>query len=242
MGGMARHPLAHLVVVLGVLCSVSFLTPARAAGGTKAWNEQLQKILADLRGAQWQTALTGSQELLDEFGRRLAPGKKADRSVALVVMCRALAEAGQGREAEAVWDWHVAQQIDPSIEGWSFAEFGAPGSVLDRHRLSRDPRPAVVDPLESTGIEPVQKIGEPRFPAWPEAAYRSGWGGLIQVEAVIGVDGSLSHPRLIQAPPVATMTLAAFDALRGNRFVPARREGEPVASIYRFTMKFTYTR
>lgn len=240
---MRSRYLSCWVAFFGVVFAGLLATPSPAgAAGSKRWNEKLQKVLADLRAERWAEAQAGSQELLDDFGRRLAPGEKADRSVALVVMCRALAEAGQGREAEAVWDWHVAQQIDPSIEGWSFAEFGAAGSVLDRHRLSNDPRPPVVDPLASPGIEPAEKLGEPRFPIWPEAAYRSGWGGLIQVEAVIGVDGGLSHPRLIQAPPVATMTLAAFDAARANRFRPARRGDEPVASIYQFTMKFTYTR
>lgn len=240
---MAPRRRSLFLLRLGVLLLALVVpTTPSAAAGSRVWNEQLQEVLAQLRGQRWPEALMSSQELLDSFGRSLAPGKNADRSVALVVMCRALAEAGQGREAEAVWDWQVAQQIDASIEDWSFAEFGAAGAVLDRHRRSRDPRPAVVDPLESKEIEPAQRIGEARFPAWPQAAYRSGWAGPIQVEAVVGADGGLSHPQLTQAPPVATMTLAAFDALRGNRFVPARRDGEPVPSLFRFTLKFSYTR
>ncbi len=240
---MESNPWRRPGLRLGVLVTVlSLLAAPLGAGNSKTWNDQLQKVLALLRGQQWQQALDGSQELLDSFARDLAPGKKADRSVALVVMCRALAEAGQGREADAAWDWHVAQQIDPAMESWNLAEFGAAGALLDQHRLARDPRPLAVDPSAESTVTPVVRVGEPRFPKWPAAAYRIGWGGTVVVEAVIGADGALSHPRLLDAPPVATMALAVFDALRGSRFEPARRGGEPVASLYRLGMKYTYTR
>lgn len=232
-----------VVLRLGILL-LAFLFGAAppAAAGSKNWNEQLQNVLAHLHGQDWSEALTGSQELLDSFGRSLAPGKKADHSVAMVVMCRALAEAGLGREAEAAWDWHVAQQIDPAIEGWNLSEFGAAGAVLDRHRSARDPRPVAADPLENGELTPVEKLGESRPPAWPEGAFRLGWGGTIQVDMIVHADGTISHPRILTAPPVATLTLAAFDALHANRYAPARAGGEPVTSLYRFTMKFTYTR
>lgn len=240
---MGSHRWSAFILRFGVPLLTLFLATApAAAAGAKAWNEQLQQALAHLRGQRWPEALAGSQKLLDSFMRDLAPGKKADHSVALVVMCRALAQAGLGKEAEAAWDWHVAQQLDPPIEGWNLTEFGAAGAVLDRHRLARDPRPAIRDPLENSEITPVEGLGEPRFPVWPEAAYRIGWGGTIQVDMVVHADGRLSHPRLLSAPPVATLALAAFDAMRANRYAPARVGGEPIDSVYRFTMKFTYTR
>lgn len=240
---MTSHRRSVPLLRPGVLL-LALLIPATplAAAGSKTWNEHLQKTLVQLRGQDWSAALTSSQELLDSFGRSLAPGKKADHSVAMVVMCRALAEAGLGQEAEAAWDWQVAQQIDPEIEGWNLSEFGAAGAVLDRHRSARDPRPEVADPFENPEITPVERLGEPRFPAWPEGAYRLGWGGTIQVDMIVHADGTISHPRVLTAPPVATLTLAAFDAMRANRYGPARAGGEPVTSVYRFTMKFTYTR
>jgi protein TonB len=137
--------------------------------------------------------------------------------------------------------------------------------IDDPEPLSRDeeplptPDPAVAD-LDSTawdgildappppaepGNGPVHVIGDivppetvhaPR-PRYPEAAHRIGRNGLVVLQAVIDREGRVREVKVLRGAPLG-MTEAAVDAVRGWRFRPATRDGEPVAVYYQLTVRF----
>ena len=242
---MKSHRLTCWVASFGMVLVALLALPAPAgAAGSKHWNEQLQKTVALLRAGNWKEAHEGAQRGIDSLFRSLAPGRSAGAAVGLFLMCRALAEAGLGQEREAVWDWRVAQQLDPRLETWDLSEFGAAGTLLDSKRLSRDPRPDLprsTDEAYGPGITPPRKLVA-RPPVIPEATRSLAMGAQIEIFAVVTEEGVLAYPQLVEQGPLETVTLAALDAMRDWRFEPAQRSGRPIAVDYKLGFKLSFGR
>jgi TonB family protein len=235
-GGRAAKRVLGFLIGLALVWAVT--APADASTNRKQWNEGLQETLAHLRAQEWAPARERAQWVLAAMTEDMAPGDAADRSIGLMLMLRALAEAGLGDETKAAWDWQLAQQFDPRLETHDLAEFGAAGVVLDRHRLRNDPVGEALEVTEGSGISPPEKI-EAKQPVWPMAMRRLGIQGTIAIRLVVEEDGSLSHPRIERRVPAATMVLATAEAMSGWRFHPARLEGRPVRVQYTLMTKFS---
>lgn len=236
----------HLSVVrLGVLLVALSVAPAPArAGGSRAWNEQLQETVTLLRAGSWTEAKKEARKGLESLSRSLAPGKSAGSAVGMFLMCRAVAEAGLGEERDAVWDWRIAQQLDPRLERWNLTEFGAAGALLDRRRLSNDPRPEVPllsDETPDPEITPPRKL-EARQPVIPEAAFSLAMGARVEIVAVVSEQGRLAYPRIVETGPLETVTLAVSDAMKAWRFEPAQRSGRPIAVDYKLGFRLSFGR
>lgn len=232
-----RLPFVSLGVIL---LGLSALPAQAAAGYTEVWNQRLQEVIAQLRSAEWKSAQKGSQQILDGMIRFLAPSEGAGRGVGMVLMCRALAEAGLGRDREAVWDWQVAQQLDPRLERWKLGEFGTAGAFLDKHRLESGPLPSAIeaDTPAAAGVDLPKRISTPA-PAYPGGARQLLLRAVVEIRAVIGIDGYPSHPRLVGKSPFETFTLSASDAIRNWRFEPAKRRGEAIPFSWKLSINFT---
>jgi TonB family protein len=234
--GRASQRGLRFLIGLTVACAVT--APTGAVTNRKQWNEGLQETLAHLRTQEWAPARERARWVLAAMTEDMAPGDAADRSIGLMLMLRALAEAGLGDETKSAWDWQLAQQFDPRLETRDLAEFGAAGAVLDRHRLRNDPVGEALEITAGSGISPPEKI-EAKQPVWPMAMRQLGIQGTIEIRLVVNEDGSLSHPRIERRIPAATMVLATAEAMSGWRFRPARLEGRPVRVQYKLTTKFS---
>lgn len=238
--GSARR-VASIAVLVPLFLGLP--SPTWAGRSVKSWNERLQTTVSQLREGKWAEGKANAQEGLEDLGRFLAPGGRAGSAVAMFLMCRAVAEAGLGEEREAIWDWQVAQQLDPRLESWHLDEFGAAGALLDRFRLPiRIPAATVrIDPERSEGIEPPEKISAPAANFY-EGARALGIQATVVLDVVIGSDGQTTHPRLVEKGPMETLTLAAADSIRAWRFRPARRGEAEVPCDYRLSVAFKLNR
>ncbi len=90
------------------------------------------------------------------------------------------------------------------------------------------------------GIEPPETIDAPA-PRYPELARLAGREGLVVLQAVIDRQGRVRDVRVLRGAPFG-MTEAAAEAVRGWRFRPARRDGQPVAVYYQLTVRFQQAR
>lgn len=240
-GNRGSHRIAPLVLLIALLGGAA--APAWAGRDAKAWTAQLQATVAELRAARWAAGKALAQKGLDDLARHLAPGRSAGSAVAMFLMGRAVGAAGLGEEEEALWDWQLAQQLDPRLERWDLEEFGSAGRFLDAHRLRGGARaePDLPRCAELPGATPPVKrwAGQPSIPG---GARTLRLPARVEIEVAVDTDGAVSWPRIRKAGPLETVTLAVADAMRGWRYAPADRDGVPVACDYLLTFELRFGR
>jgi protein TonB len=74
-------------------------------------------------------------------------------------------------------------------------------------------------------------------PEYPPAARQLKIQGVVEIEAVIGENGSVEHVKAMSGSPV--LTKAASDALMKWKFKPFTEDGKPVKAVV--TMSFTFS-
>jgi len=84
-------------------------------------------------------------------------------------------------------------------------------------------------------------IKEPRRiydvkPVYPEIAQQGGIQGIVIIEAIIGVDGSVEEARILR--PVPLLDQAALDAVTQWRYTPTLLNGQPVRVVMTVTVTF----
>lgn len=230
-----------MVLVAAVLVS-GFAVPSSSLGkgNVDSWNDRIQESVRLLRLGEASQARAIIAPVLEEMTRSVNPSKGSARAFGLALMLRGLAEAGEGHEREATWDWHLAQQIDPSLERWDLHEFGAAGAVLDRHRLARDPVPPTPegDAREKAGgAKPEAILPEPKWSGVDSTRARR-WKSPIVIGARVDEQGIPTYPRIVRKPAELDMVLVASEHLRARRFVAPQWEGKPVAFMYSFRLEY----
>lgn len=222
--------LAATVLVSGLVL------PSPSSGKNKkvdTWNARMQETVQLLRDGNSTQARATIGPVLDEMMEEVNPGKQAGHAFALALTLRALAGAGGGDERGATWDWHVAQQLDSSIESWDLHEFGAAGEVLLRHRLAVDPVPPALTPeeLKKAGGQPPKHLSHGRQPSYPEKSRLRGWEGSILIKVRIDEKGIPTYPRIVWNSYEVAAVLAACEFSRELVYSPATLGGRAVAVL-----------
>jgi hypothetical protein len=209
-------------------------SPSAAGAPGADWQPRTEAVIGQLQRGEWAAAEAGSRSLLREMVAWIAGGEGASRSIALMTAFQAVAEAGLRREDDALWHWHIAQQIVPEISAMKMGMFGAAGAVLLGQEPRRDCAAAVVEGADVTRPRPSER---PK-PEYPEALRAAGVHGLVTIEALVGADGTPRSPRVLTPDAPPTLILAAAESLRRSRFAPAQRAGIAVPYCYSSTMRF----
>jgi TonB family protein len=76
-------------------------------------------------------------------------------------------------------------------------------------------------------------------PEYPPSMRAAGREGQVPIEAVIGVDGSVSSVRVVSAQVHPDFAIAAVDAVRQWRFTPTLLNGTPVEVVISVNVTFT---
>lgn len=215
---------ARTLVLTLALATLGLVAPLQAASNpVQDFAERMETIEGQLLAGEWQRAWKGSSKLVDDLTPRLGAGKESSRFLARAVTQRALAAAGLGKEEEAVWFWHTAQNLDPEFRTAELDSYGKAGEFLERNRLrKRGEADATVQPVRAEGAiqPPVLKIGKaPRLPAslWKLAGKES-----LVVQCVVDKDGRPRDPVIVSGSRVPSYTHSALLALRDWRFTPAQ--------------------
>lgn len=206
-----------------------------------SWNRRIGETVAALKANDAAKARETIDGVLDEMSRKANPGKSAGKGLGMALMLRGVSHAALAEERQAVWDWHVAQQLDPALESWDLTEFGHAGALLDRHRWPRDPVPPARLPGEiiaAGGSRPeIAKRG--RQPEYLARARERNWQGKIRIEVIVGVDGLPVYPRVSGDTGDEGMVFETSEFVRELTFKPAELAGAPVASTYVLTNSYT---
>jgi TonB family protein len=142
----------------------------------------------------------------------------------------AVAEAGLGRDEDALWHWQTAQAMGCTRD---LSRHGAPAQLLAKtlaRRLGQAPAGVVVRREGDGGgpLTPARKISgeDPRLSGTLSALPLG-----IRVEVIVDREGR-PHDPVVAASTLPALTHVVLEALRGWRFTPAQADGEPVASFY----------
>lgn len=99
------------------------------------------------------------------------------------------------------------------------------------------PYPQPSAPIRVGGnIKTPAKIHDVR-PVYPDEALKARITGMVILEAIIGVDGTVTEARVVRSIP--ELDAAAVDAVKQWRFVPTLLNGAPVPVIMTVTVNFT---
>jgi periplasmic protein TonB len=97
------------------------------------------------------------------------------------------------------------------------------------------PPPAPPRPVRLSAYEMPRKVHDVA-PRYPELAQRAGIEGVVIIEAVIAVDGTVRDARVLRS--VALLDHAALDAVKQWRYAPTRLGGVAVPVIVTVTVRF----
>jgi hypothetical protein len=183
---------------------------------------------ADLQRGDWSAALAALQRerARDWHFQSLT-------SLPEALWRQAVAEVGLGRLADALWHWHESQALARNLSP-DLSAYGVAGKQLQGHPLRQAGQPPtgmMVERLGGADCVPPQKV-EGDQPQLSAAPVEPEWA---RIEAVIDVNGRVVEP-VVEAASHRALAAALLEALRGWRFEPARRAGQPVAAYYRLVV------
>ncbi|HEY6138903.1 MAG TPA: energy transducer TonB [Thermoanaerobaculia bacterium] len=186
-----------------------------------------------LKTGDYAGALKIDERLIRDMLDRLGPGQEESKWFAVAVVHKAVALAGLGREDDAIWYWHVALNILPAIAETDMSMFGAPAVFLKQHPLQHPEIPLVAwnvkPPSTRTRVQPRYPLGMRTFGVTDIA---------IVIQAVIDKEGNVRDIEVKRAPPTATLTFAALEALRQWKFHPATIDGKAIDVAFNLTANF----
>ncbi len=188
--------------------------PEAPADRVDAWRRRLDELDRTLPAADWAAAAPLAEALIDEIAAEGGGG--GSDLLAAAVTALALADAGRGRSDEAVWNWHLAQNLAVELRWADLSAYGAAGELLAAHPLRR--------PGELTAGTPAPDGDEPEFgalrrTAGRDPAYPEPHGSTVPLVEIVLRAGRPESPVVLSSDPPAVV-LAALRALREWRFAP----------------------
>jgi periplasmic protein TonB len=106
--------------------------------------------------------------------------------------------------------------------------------------------PAIYASVDNTADQQKVRVGgdikEPKKikdvkPVYPEAAKAAGVQGIVIIEAIIGIDGSVNEAKVLR--PIPELDKAAIDAVMQWKYTPTLLNGDPVEVIMTVTVTFS---
>ena len=110
----------------------------------------------------------------------------------------------------------------------------------------RDSRVAARQPTQPQGAKPIRVGGNIRAPrkeldvrpTYPLSMREAGREGVVPLEAIIGLDGTVTYVRVLSAQVHPDFAIAAVDAVRQWRFSPTLLNGVPVEVVITVSVTF----
>lgn len=209
--------------------------PGRMAPAT--WS-QLEGIAGLLTDGGWRRAARRTDNLLAEVSGEKWREPDLDRLLATLTFYRAVVRAHRGEVRAALWDWHMALNLDPEQGERDLAPYGRAAELFTEKALRAAGRPPPgVDVPEPYGAGLGYQLTVPVLPEKEMPLVNNHFKHeripTVGVEVVVGPDGLLSHP-VVTTPWVHPVALWwSLEAMRlAGPFEPARLDGEPIAALY----------
>lgn len=185
-------------------------------GDLDLWQDKLAKTDADFKAGDFAGVLRKTGKIQAEMeGAALTQEPRLAALVAKTFLYKALAEAAGGNEYDAVWDLHVAREIDAAIGKVKLNEFGEPGKKLVGFFITEQR----LMEKNLVGPETLSQPFQPVAPVDLAVLGRIGgdWKDAIEVQVVVDLDGRFRSPKLV-APVHPLVAISLFNGLRSARY------------------------
>jgi protein TonB len=87
-------------------------------------------------------------------------------------------------------------------------------------------------------VQPSKLLRQPR-PEYPEDLQRQGITGTVVIRAVVGTDGRLLNPKVVNTEIHPRLAQAALDAVAQWLYEPTRLNGQPVETLTKIEVAFS---
>ena len=111
-------------------------------------------------------------------------------------------------------------------------------SAADRDGISGDGASNALR-LGGSGEDGAPALLDAPSPRYPPEARAAGREGRVRAKLLISAQGTVSEVALVVSSGTECLDRAALEALKGWRFLPARREGKPVAAWVIVPVRFS---
>jgi hypothetical protein len=222
----------------GFLLSPSWLEAAPAAPTSEEvlarWQKALQSQNELLRQQEWRRAAKDARKLVEEMVEGVLAGEGSAQLLASAVAQQAVAEAGLGHQDEAVWLWHLAQNLDPGLRRVTLGAYGPPGQALGRRPLRQPGKaPAGGPELPADGSFEPPRVIRQEDPRTPRGLASVRVAADVEVEMIVRPDGQIVEPVLLTVPEYPSLAFVVLQSLREWRFAPAQAAGAAVPALFR---------
>ena len=168
--------------------------------------------------------------LLRDVLEEQRPSEEGDKRLGQVLTQLALAEAGDGAPEDAVWHWHIAQNIDRAVASSDLNRYGNAGATLAANVLAAAPA-RCAQPPGAPFSPTIRERGEPKR---PKAAVTAELAGIVILQVEVDANGRPVRPQAIGRQS-GLLKYGALEALRDFRFnVRADASGVPVCMVFKF--------
>lgn len=136
-----------------------------------------------------------------------------------------------GLELRDAADWHPAITLQ-------VGELQETVTVRASRAGAPDQQASSPQPVRIGGnIKPPLKVKDVR-PIYPASMREAGLTGVVPLQAIIGLDGTVSSVRVLSAQIHPDLAMAAIDAVRQWRFTPTLLNGEAVEVVMTVSVRF----
>ncbi len=235
---------AATALLLALWCAA----PALAEKGhvsSSDWWPQVEKVEKAVRAQSWKSARRQAHKLAEEVLGRSWYGRELRQILAELAFYQAIAEANLGLRREAVWHWHMAQNLDFKMRQRDLTPYGEGAELLIElplRQLHEIPAGFEVSGPGAATRPPVM----PRMTSSPEIINNTGAAlespGDCDVELLIDELGELHHPVIISTHLHPVVIYEVLDYLPELDIEPARAKGQPTDSLFRLSIKFHVVR
>lgn len=227
---------SYLSVAFGLVFFLVFVLPAHAESEKDfaRWRAELKSQEDRLRRQEWTVVAKDARRIIEEMVDGLVAGEASATMLALAVVQQAVAESGLGHQEEAVWLLHLAQNLDARYRDVVLASYGPAGAELERFRLRQPGEAPTAGPkLPAEGSYQPPRVLRQKDPKTPDALAYARIAADVEVEMMVGPDGQVLEPVLLNEPKYPSLVFVVLESLRGWRFEPAHATGVPVPALFR---------
>ncbi len=228
---------ANKVVVVGLLLCAFAPREIDAYAFVGKWQRKAEALEAKLDASSPSLVIPEIDRTINDV---IALGEHRETPAMLgpLLVLRAVAAARLGDERGAVWDWSVAQTLDPGLTNADLSRFGAAGDLLSKYRLDAETLRTAQGAKLPEGVERPKLVDKLKIGTLPSPLRRI---CRLSATLVLTIDreGISRRPIVLATSGSKIFDFWAMDSYRTIRFEPARRAGEAIEVDYVLTVSFS---